>query len=1639
MKQKFYVFLILIIANISFSQNYNWITPNQAYLKMYVVDDGIYRINKIDFTNAGVNTGTIDPRTVKVYYKGNQVPVFFNGEQDGVFDDTDFFDFYGQRNYGGLTNAYNSGNNTESVVYTTYEYNDLYSDTSAYWVGWGGAYGTRFQSYNFTSFVPYPLDYFYKKLHFEKDLVYSLGENIDGNDTRYFNTERFQGEGWYWMQMQWGNTITQNFTSPYLSSTTQPCILKLFAYPQYQSGSYTNEHKLVITFNNNPLDTLTRNHFSRFDTTLYFPSTYLNPSSNNIAKVKYNPLDANVWLNFDMFEISYPRRFEFDTNKVSFSTGSSDSTSKIYKIKGFNTSNPTNIYDVKYGYRITNYYLSADTLVFTGKGDGVFEVLNKYITKKPFRIKQRQVPALASASNGADYLVIYNKLFETQAEQLRAYRNSHDGFRSVRAEMEDIYDIFNYGIENPAAIRNFVKYIYTNWTLPRISYVCLLGRGSLDPKKNSSASVFYQNYIPVFGNPPSDGYYANFNTGTFSYCQQIGLGRLPAYTVQEAQDMVNKIITYESLPLDSWVKKSTFISGGNYFSDQQQLISQLNTYVNTNIIVPPLSMEATKICLNDPTGTVTYNYSDSIKNTINRGAFFVSYIGHSSSAYWDFAFSDPGVLSNGNKMPLVFSMTCFTGRNAETNARGYGEKFITSQGKGAIGFISTTGWSYFPAGGNVFEQFFLNGLSTDSLRRVGDLMKFASTTMAPESLYFAERNTINCYNLLGDPAVKLLLPKYPEFDIQLSDYALSNPYPVVRENISLKIFPKNLGTFADSCKIRFQVLKNNQNHGIKDTVVHNWAFVDTVVYNFKLDTVGIYSMKIILDVDNRFPQELTTNNSIAFPLNVKNSSFVPIKPIDNMIVKSDTVEFVGINPNINTSSNSVRLIVQMDTSKTFTSGMSQTNFTNTMTGAATKFRIRIPVLDSNMVYFWRLNAIVNNTDTLGWSEVRRFKYNITLPPSFTSKGNTANLTDKVNSVKLTDANYASLPADSNITIYKNKFGQYNDYELSGIGGDNSGLRTVNFTGNLIASSWGGDPWEPTYYVVNNSAQSLTRQNIDWNGIFLVKINKASGNIISKLHIYLTSAASSDSVLAFLNTFDSTNILMSLKLINTGFAAYNLNANTKNKFRQFGSTKIDTLDFTNWNWDRWNFISYPNNPNPVVLEVFGNTDWIPSVSTMQPTFRYLKGSVSQVFGPAKTWKNFSWQQTLFQGTTVKFDVYGIDRFNVESLLMPNVSTNSYVDLQSINSYTYPKLKLVAKLNIDSLTGTQSPVLQSLKFNYVAPSELAIDYNTFIKSDSLLNGGDSLGIALAYYNVGYVDLYGYTKEIYSYDNNGQKVVLKTETNSGTLKIDSVNYVKTNVRLAGLPNLKKFNNYIVLYVEATPLVYQNDLYTYNNITTSNIVVKGTSQIYALEMYSDGLKVNGGEYVRTKPDMEIRIKDKSGVNVNSFDTTDFKLFINNIYQPYNSRTSNGLVVEGSDVKTGGLTIRLSPTLPMGENMFKLVARKSNGIDFDTVKYSVFVSNQLLIKDFYNYPNPMKNQTGFIFNLGGNTPPSVCRIKVYTVSGRLVKIINSAANIGFNQINWDGRDNEGDYMANGVYFYRMTIEGDTKIESPIQKLVILK
>jgi flagellar hook assembly protein FlgD len=92
-------------------------------------------------------------------------------------------------------------------------------------------------------------------------------------------------------------------------------------------------------------------------------------------------------------------------------------------------------------------------------------------------------------------------------------------------------------------------------------------------------------------------------------------------------------------------------------------------------------------------------------------------------------------------------------------------------------------------------------------------------------------------------------------------------------------------------------------------------------------------------------------------------------------------------------------------------------------------------------------------------------------------------------------------------------------------------------------------------------------------------------------------------------------------------------------------------------------------------------------------------------------------------------------------------------------------------------------------------------------------------------------------------------------------------------------------------------------------------------------------------------------------------------------------------------------------------------------------------ITHFYPYPNPFSTQTRFVFTLTGTEIPEKIKIQIMTISGRIVREINQdeigPIKIGHNitQFAWDGTDEYGDLLANGVYFYRVMMESNNRFD----------
>ena len=101
------------------------------------------------------------------------------------------------------------------------------------------------------------------------------------------------------------------------------------------------------------------------------------------------------------------------------------------------------------------------------------------------------------------------------------------------------------------------------------------------------------------------------------------------------------------------------------------------------------------------------------------------------------------------------------------------------------------------------------------------------------------------------------------------------------------------------------------------------------------------------------------------------------------------------------------------------------------------------------------------------------------------------------------------------------------------------------------------------------------------------------------------------------------------------------------------------------------------------------------------------------------------------------------------------------------------------------------------------------------------------------------------------------------------------------------------------------------------------------------------------------------------------------------------------------------------------------NNFNINSVDFVVMNSNELRVENVYNYPNPMRENTSFLFYHNFDIPLKAS-IKIYTVSGRMIKeLIKTNITEKVVKIDWDGKDSDGDHIANGTYIYKVIVRSE--------------
>lgn len=382
----------------------------------------------------------------------------------------------------------------------------------------------------------------------------------------------------------------------------------------------------------------------------------------------------------------------------------------------------------------------------------------------------------------AELAIVYFREFEEAALTLAEHRRNFSNMTVAIADVEDIYNEFGGGKQDPTAVRDFVKMIYDRD--PHFSYLLLLGDATYD-FRGIVNGLEYQNFVPTYQTDeslhpveafPSDDFFAllsdNEGDDSLDGALDIGVGRITCKTLAEANAVVNKIIHYDTSPdcLGEWRNRIGFAADdedSNAHITQADDIARLTDsnhpeFVQQKVYFDAFNQEST------PGGARYPDARSALVNNLFKGQLVLNYLGHGGPKGWAqervFQVGDIRNLNNINKLPILITATCsFTGFD-EPSVVSAGEEALLNPSGGAIALFSTVRAVYSSQNARITREVFRKIFTRASGERLrfGDIIRESQNTNSSDTISSNTRK----FMLFGDPSQVIAMPRYK---IELSE------------------------------------------------------------------------------------------------------------------------------------------------------------------------------------------------------------------------------------------------------------------------------------------------------------------------------------------------------------------------------------------------------------------------------------------------------------------------------------------------------------------------------------------------------------------------------------------------------------------------------------------------------------------------------------------------------------------------------------------------------------------------------------------------------------------------------------------------------------------------------------------------------
>ncbi len=747
--------------------------------KISIGETGVYKIDYEFLSNInGIDVNNIDPRKIHIYGNtGGPVPqlvnesrtddlsdnaIYIEGENDGSFDPQDYILFYAE---GASTYHYDNDN-------INYQKNP-YDLNNYFFIKIESENGPRIQnlnSINNPEIISSTRESVYRH---ENDRLNLLG-NFGGT----------QGSGKEWFGESFANETVQDFSRSFPFAHAVPNSTASLKVRFIGRNEVTMRYDVNVD-GDTKTSSISRTTLDNIESlyahirTINEQVTISGPNPNISIEFFANGPQGEGWLDY----------IEMIGQENNIYTGTPllliDRDMLNYDSYGFriNSTEDLLIWDISEPHNVSSIIPESSGMDKTFAFDTenklkAFVALEKSGQHpQPSFVEKVDNQNIHSISE-ADFIIITHSNFSEAAERLASHRSENDGLISIVVDIDDIYNEYSSGRVDPTAIRDFCRMVHTRDTT--FKYLLLMGDASYD-YRGLNDQLEFQNYIPTYETDeslhpvdafPTDDFFGLLSedegNDLLSGDLELGIGRIPAQTADQAMDVVNKIINYDTSPatLGDWKMRIGFTADdedSNIHIRDADSIAKTTEENHPELIQQKVYFDAFNQVAT-PGGTRYPDANAAINTNIDNGQLVLNYLGHGGPKGWAqervLQVNDIINWRNYNKLPVIITATCsFTGFD-EPSFVSAGEHALMNSRGGAIGLFTTVRAVYSSSNEKltrkVFEKIFLR--NQGQRLRFGDVLTAAQNEIVEVSGTNVLTNTRK-FMLIGDPSMQLTLPK----------------------------------------------------------------------------------------------------------------------------------------------------------------------------------------------------------------------------------------------------------------------------------------------------------------------------------------------------------------------------------------------------------------------------------------------------------------------------------------------------------------------------------------------------------------------------------------------------------------------------------------------------------------------------------------------------------------------------------------------------------------------------------------------------------------------------------------------------------------------------------------------------------------